>query len=123
MLAGLSAHSPRLDLRAEVERVSQQDRVAAFETVTPEQLVQRERAAEQELADLGESIKPLKDELRRSREQHDATLLLLDAKVFRQLRAGTIFRYMGKTLVIDHDHGPSRIHLVEGVLTLEPLKH
>lgn len=35
VLAGLSAHSPRLDLRAEVERVSQQDRVAAFETVTP----------------------------------------------------------------------------------------
>lgn len=35
VLAGLSAHSPKLDLRAEVERVSQQDRVAAFETVTP----------------------------------------------------------------------------------------
>lgn len=79
--------------------------------------------AEQELADLGEAIKPLKEELRRSREQHDATVLLLDAQIFRSLRAGTIFRYLGKTLVIDHDHGPSRIHLVEGVLTLEPLKH
>ena len=35
MLAGLSAHSPKLDLRAEVERVTGQDRVAAFETTTP----------------------------------------------------------------------------------------
>lgn len=35
VLAGLSAHSPKLDLRAEVERVTGQDRVAAFETTTP----------------------------------------------------------------------------------------
>lgn len=35
VLAGLSAHSPKLDLRAEVERVSKQERVAEFETVTP----------------------------------------------------------------------------------------
>lgn len=35
MMAGLSAHSPKLDLRAEVERVTGQDRVAAFETATP----------------------------------------------------------------------------------------
>lgn len=35
VLAGLSAHSPKLDLRAEVERVTGQDRVAAFETATP----------------------------------------------------------------------------------------
>ncbi|MDP3906081.1 TonB-dependent receptor [Novosphingobium sp.] len=35
LLGGLSAHSPKLDLRAEVEHVTQQDRVAAFETTTP----------------------------------------------------------------------------------------
>ena len=35
VLTGLSAHSPKLDLRAEVERVSEQDRMAEFETVTP----------------------------------------------------------------------------------------
>lgn len=79
--------------------------------------------AEQELADLHESNLPLKEELRRSRDQHDALLQQLDAKTFRNLRAGTVFRYLGKTLVIDHDHGPCRVHLVEGVLTLEPLKY
>ncbi len=35
VLGGLSTHSPKWDLRAEVERVTGQNRVAAFETATP----------------------------------------------------------------------------------------
>ena len=35
VLGGVSAKSPNWDLRAEVERVTGQDRVAAFETATP----------------------------------------------------------------------------------------
>ncbi|MBQ1782030.1 MAG: DUF342 domain-containing protein [Gammaproteobacteria bacterium] len=78
--------------------------------------------AYEEFQELGLLLRQQKDLLKSSRDQHDATIGQLRLECHRSLHAGAAVRFLGKTMMVDHDHGPTVVHLVEGEMTIEPLK-